>query len=82
LLVEVLPTRVSRVIGKKGQVADFLRETFDVELLIGRNGRIIIMGKNADQEVAAAYVIQRLCAQPYVEDPLEEVKKLVQQVSG
>jgi len=82
LLVEVLPTRVSRVIGRKGQVADFLRETFDVELLIGRNGRIVIMGKNADQEAAAAYVIQRLCAQPYVEDPLEEVKKLVQQVSG
>jgi len=82
LLVEVLPTRVSRVIGKKGQVADFLREAFDVELLIGRNGRIVIMGKNADQEAAAAYVIQRLCAQPYVEDPLEEVKKLARQVSG
>ncbi|MEM4745087.1 MAG: exosome complex RNA-binding protein Rrp4 [Thermofilaceae archaeon] len=77
LLVEVPPTRVSRVIGKKGQVADYLKETFGVELIIGRNGRVVIIGRETDREAAAAYVIKRLCAEPYIEDPLEAAKKLV-----
>lgn len=77
LLVEVPPSRVSRVIGRKGQVVDYLKEVLGVELAVGRNGRIIILGKEPDREAAAAYIIQRLCAEAYVEDPFEEVKKLV-----
>lgn len=79
LLVEVPPSRVSRVIGKKGQVADYLKEALGVELIVGRNGRVVIIGKEPDREAVAAYVVKRLCAEPYVEDPLEEAKKLVSQ---
>lgn len=82
LLVEVAPARVSRVIGKKGQVVEYIKEALGVELIVGRNGRVVIIGKEADSEAAAAYVIQRLCAEPYVENPLEEAKKLVGQVLG
>jgi exosome complex component RRP4 len=78
LLVEVTPARVSRVIGKRGQVADYLSETLGVELIVGRNGRVIVIGKSPDNEALAAYVVTRLCEKPYVEDPLEEAKKLVE----
>ena len=78
LLVEVAPARVSRVIGKKGQVADYLSETLGVELIVGRNGRVVVIGKSPDDETLAAYVVTRLCEKPYVEDPLEEAKKLVE----
>ncbi len=82
LLVEVPPSRVSRVIGRRGQVANLIQEALKVELLVGRNGRIMVVGREPDGEVAAAYVIQRLCAQPYVEDPLEEARKLISQAAG
>jgi len=78
LLVEVAPARVSRVIGKKGQVADYLSETLGVELIVGRNGRVVVIGKSPDDEALAAYVVTRLCEKPYVEDPFEEAKKLVE----
>lgn len=82
LLVEVPPPRVSRVIGKKGQVVNYLREALSVEITVGRNGRIVVVGKEADLEASAAYVIKRLCEEHYVADPLEEVKKLVNLVLG
>ncbi|MCS7104524.1 MAG: exosome complex RNA-binding protein Rrp4 [Thermofilaceae archaeon] len=77
LLVEVASSRVSRVIGKKGQVIDYLRSILNVELIVGRNGRVVVMGSEPEREALAAYVVQRLCAEPYVADPLEEAKKLL-----
>ncbi|MEM1508707.1 MAG: exosome complex RNA-binding protein Rrp4 [Thermofilaceae archaeon] len=82
LLVEVSPARVSRVIGKRGQVVNYLKEAFNVEITVGRNGRIIVIGEEADLEASAAYVIKRLCEEHYVADPLEEVKKLANLVLG
>jgi exosome complex component RRP4 len=78
LLVEVAPARVSRVIGRKGQVANYLSEALGVELIVGRNGRVVVIGKKPDDETLAAYVVTRLCEKLYVEDPFEEAKKLVE----
>lgn len=80
LLVEVAPARVSRAIGKKGQVVNYLSEVLKVELVVGRNGRIMVVGGEPDREAIAVYVVTRLCEEPYVEDPLEEAKKLVEYV--
>lgn len=82
LLVEVAPSRVSRIIGKKGQVVNFLSETLGVELVVGRNGRVVVIGKSPEEEALAAYVITRLCEEPYVEDPFEEANKLIKRAKG
>ncbi|RLF06851.1 MAG: RNA-binding protein [Thermoprotei archaeon] len=79
LLVEIPPSRVSRIIGRKGQVVNYLRDVLDVELVVGRNGRVLVVGEDSEREAVAAYVIKRLCEEAYVPDPLATAKQLVEE---
>lgn len=76
-LVEIPPSRVSRVIGRRGEVVNMLRKEFSVEIVVGRNGRVLIVGENADVEGMAAYVIKRLSEEPFIEDPAQRAAQLL-----
>lgn len=45
-LVEISPAKVPRVIGKKGSMLNTLQDVGECKLMVGQNGRIMILGKN------------------------------------
>jgi len=59
-LVEITPSKVPRVIGKKGSMVKMIKELLDVDLVIGKNGRILILGKDKDWEAIAALAIKKI----------------------
>ncbi|MEW6222068.1 MAG: exosome complex RNA-binding protein Rrp4 [Candidatus Hadarchaeota archaeon] len=61
-LVEISPTKIPRVLGKKGSMLKILREVGNCKIIVGQNGRIIISGKdqkNVNAVVEAILMIER-----------------------
>ena len=81
-LVEILPSRVSRIIGRKGKVVNMIRKTFSAEIVVGRNGRILVVGKDSDTEGMVAYIIKKISEESFIEDPVAYTKQLLDQVKA
>ncbi|RLE70795.1 MAG: RNA-binding protein [Thermoprotei archaeon] len=79
LLVEVPPSRVSRIIGRRGQVVNTIKETLKVEVVVGRNGRVLVVGRESENEAIAVYVIKRLCEEAYLKNPVLTAKRLIEE---
>ncbi|MGZ4919645.1 MAG: exosome complex RNA-binding protein Rrp4 [Halobacteriota archaeon] len=51
-IIEVSYTKVPRVIGRAGSMISLLKSKLDVNIFVGKNGRIWINGKAEDEELA------------------------------
>ncbi len=60
-VVVINPTRVPRVIGKKGSMIKLLKSELDVQIIVGQNGLIWINGDRRKVSIAeeAIYIIER-----------------------
>jgi exosome complex component RRP4 len=61
-LVEVAPTKIPRVIGRKGSMISMLQEVSGCRVKVGQNGRVIIWGDDprmANAVVEALLMIER-----------------------
>ncbi|KXB03745.1 hypothetical protein AKJ45_00645 [candidate division MSBL1 archaeon SCGC-AAA261F19] len=61
-LVEILPSRIPRVIGRKGSMISVLEEIGECELLVGQNGRVVVISDDLERRskvVEALFKIER-----------------------
>ncbi len=58
-VIEISPTKVPRVIGKKNSMVDMLQEKTGCEIYVGRNGRIWLKGKNPTKAEEAIVMIEK-----------------------
>jgi len=58
-LIEILPVKVPRVIGKKNSMLDLIREKTGSNVFVGRNGRIWIKGGSIAKAEEAIFRIER-----------------------
>ena len=49
-LSKITPTKIPRLIGKKGSMISLIKRDADCEVIIGHNGLISIKGKNLENE--------------------------------
>jgi exosome complex component RRP4 len=59
LVVEIEPTRVPRVIGRKGSMLTLLKDLTRCRIYVGQNGRVWIDGENMELVVKALERIER-----------------------
>ena len=52
-LIEIIHTRVPRVIGRKGSMVSLLKKELGISIIVGQNGRIWIHGDNDSINIAA-----------------------------
>jgi exosome complex component RRP4 len=61
-LVDISPAKIPRVLGKKGSMLEVLQKAGGCRLLVGRNGRIMVWGRDermVDAVVEALFTIER-----------------------
>jgi len=58
-LIEISPTKVPRVIGKKGTMIQMLKDMTGCRIVVGQNGRIWISGVNVSLAVEAIRLIEK-----------------------
>jgi len=73
-LVEIDPAKVARVIGKKGSMIKLLRDMLGVEIIVGQNGRIIVMSEDRDKESLALLAIKKIEREAHVSGLTDRIK--------
>ncbi|MBM5805572.1 MAG: RNA-binding protein [Candidatus Verstraetearchaeota archaeon] len=64
-VIEADPTRVPRIIGKKGSMINLLKKESGCQIFVGQNGRVWIAGKSRDEEAVVAEAIRKIEAEAH-----------------
>lgn len=78
-VIEVRPTRVPRIVGKKGSMIKMLNEMTHCRIFIGQNGRIWADGEDGDI-ARATLTIKKIEAEAHTIGLTERVKEYVKEI--
>ena len=59
-LVEITPTKVPRVIGRKGSMVSIIKKETGCQITIGQNGFILVSGKTPQDEQLAIMALYKI----------------------
>ncbi len=76
-IVEIKPSRVPRLIGKKGSMVNMLIKETGCEILVGQNGRILIKCPNKDIEEVLILSIKKIEAEAHTTGLTERVREFI-----
>ncbi len=77
LVVEVPPSKIPRVIGRKGSMINMLKELLGVELVVGKNGRIVIVGKDRAKMELAALAIKKIEREAHTSGLTDRIREFI-----
>lgn len=60
LVVNITPSKIPRLIGKKGSMVKMILKETGCDIVIGQNGRILINGETREQEEIAVNVVDKI----------------------
>jgi exosome complex component RRP4 len=59
-IVEVTPTKIPRIIGRKGSMIGMIKRETGCHILLGQNGLALVSGKTPDDERLAVMAIRKV----------------------
>ena len=59
-IIKVTPSKIPRVIGRKGSMISMIKQETNCQIILGLNGVILITGKNTEDENLAMTAIQKI----------------------
>lgn len=59
-IVKVTPTKIPRVIGRKGSMINMLKKETDCNITVGQNGLVLVEGRNREDERLAIMAILKI----------------------
>jgi len=75
--ISVIPSRVPRIIGKKGSMISMLDKMLKTRLLVGQNGYIIIQGGSAEDVTFTISVLRKIEEEAYTYGLTDRIKELL-----
>jgi len=78
-IVEIKPSRVARVIGKKGSMINMIMRETGCDILVGQNGRILVRCPNRELEEIAILSIKKIEAEAHTTGLTERVRALIRE---
>lgn len=77
MIIEVNPTRVPRIIGKKGSMINLLKKESGCQIYVGKNGRILISGKSREDEILVAEAIRKIELEAHISGLTDRVHEFL-----
>ena len=59
-IVKVTPTKIPRLIGKKGSMISMIKKESGCQLILGKNGTVLVTGKTLEDEELALKAINKI----------------------
>jgi exosome complex component RRP4 len=59
-IIRITPTKIPRVIGRKGSMISMIKKETNCQVILGLNGVILITGKNLEDEELAMMAIRKI----------------------
>jgi exosome complex component RRP4 len=76
-LLKISPTRVPRLIGKRGSMIQTIEQATQTRILIGQNGIVVVMGRNLDGIKLAIRAIRMVEEEAHIANLTQRVKVLL-----
>ncbi len=82
LVAEVTPTKIPRLIGRKGSMVNMLKRETGCRITIGQNGVVLINGKTLEDEQIAAMAIRKIEKEAHTSGLTDRVTEMVRKEKG
>jgi len=81
-LVEITPTKIPRVIGRKGSMISMIKKETGCQITIGQNGIILIFGKTPEDERLAVMAIHKIENESHTSGLTDRVTEMLRKEKG
>ena len=78
VLMEISPSKVPRLIGKKGSMIQMIEEATDAAVTIGQNGWVVVSCESPEGLLKAKKAIQMVNEQAHVANLTDQVKEMLE----
>ena len=76
-IIEISPVKVPRVIGKKASMLQTLQKETGCDIVIGKNGRIIIKCRNPDMQEILMLAIRKIERESHIPGLTDRIKEFI-----
>ena len=81
-VIEVEPSKVPRIIGKKGSMVGMVKQATDCKVIVGQNGLIWVQGENSDMERLAIKTINMIENKSHIGGLTDKIKEFLEKETG
>lgn len=81
-VTKVTPTKIPRVIGRKGSMIRMVKQVTNCQITIGQNGLIIVNGKNPEDEQLAIMAIRKIEQEAHMSGLTDRVTEMLRKEKG
>lgn len=76
-VVEVTPSKIPRLIGRKGSMINMIKQETDCKIFLGQNGLVLIRGKTLENEQLAIKAIRKVEKESHTSGLTDRVNKMI-----
>jgi exosome complex component RRP4 len=76
-LVEVTPTKIPRVIGRKGSMVGMIKRETGCQLTLGQNGLVLVSGRSPEGERLAVMALQKIEEESHTSGLTDRVTEMI-----
>lgn len=81
-ILHVTPTKIPRVIGRKGSMISMIKQETNCQIILGLNGVILVTGKNLADEDLAIEVIKKIEQESHTSGLTDRITQLLKERKG
>ncbi|MGQ9565534.1 MAG: exosome complex RNA-binding protein Rrp4 [Candidatus Bathyarchaeales archaeon] len=81
-VVEITPTKIPRVIGRKGSMISMIKEQTGCHIVLGQNGVILISGKSPENEHLAMMAIRKIEEESHTSGLTDRITEMLKKLKG
>ncbi len=78
-LMHVTPTKIPRIIGRKGSMISMIKQETNCQIILGLNGVILVTGKNPEDEELAMTAIKKIEDESHTSGLTDRVTQLLKE---
>ena len=78
-LMHITPTKIPRVIGRKGSMISMIKQETNCQIILGLNGVILVTGKNTIDEDLAMKAIKKIEEESHTTGLTDRITKLLKE---
>jgi exosome complex component RRP4 len=76
-IVEITPTKIPRVIGRKGSMITMLKQRTNCQITVGQNGVILVSGRSPEDEQLAVMAIRKIEEEAHTSGLTDRITQMV-----
>ena len=79
VIIDLTPTKVPRLIGKKGSMINMVKQLTGCELIAGQNGKVLIKGKNLKMVELAIHSVRMVEEQAHTSGLTDRIRRFIEE---